>query len=227
MSRIYHNDPLCSLPVNNIDWKAAWVPTNHQKGPGVLLEGTVTSRSRNVITDSQKLKHRYIVFNVRVRRAHRRLFNSSGIEVEPNFSETQKIRTGYLHSSYKTAPKGETDALCFRDVEDILQASELSRLTEKQEQAGCIALWMEEKQLEGVEINDGEEIRLKTRGNGPFIESFVKLNTETSVVNNYSDRDNVGASWTDKVMAVKASGTDTTIVQSRDNEGVADEEWDD
>lgn len=225
MSRIYSNDPLSALPVATVEWKTNWKPTKYQNGPGVLVEGSVTNRLRHVISDSAKIKTRYYVILTKVRRAHRRVFNSAGVEVEPNFSDTQKIRTGFLHSSYKTAPKGQTDALTFTEVIDLLEPSDLASITEKNKQQGCVALWMEEKQLEGVELNDGDEIRLKTKGNGPFVESFVKLNAESSVMGNYADRDNVGASWTDKVMLVKASQSET-VTQSKDNEGAADDEWD-
>lgn len=226
MSRIYSNDPLSALPVATVEWKTKWIPTKYQNGQGILLEGSVTKRLRHVINDSSKTKTRYYLIITKVRRAHRRVFNSSGVEIEPNFSETQKIRTGFLHSSYKTAPKGETDALTFPEVTGLLEPSDLANITEKNKQQGCVALWMEERQLEGVEINDGDEIRLKTKGNGPFVESFVKLHVESSVVGNYADRDNVGASWTDKVMLVKASQSETVAAQSKDNEGAADDEWD-
>ena len=33
-------------------------------------------------------------------RAHRRKFDASGQEVEPNFSQTTKVSTGFLNSSY-------------------------------------------------------------------------------------------------------------------------------
>src|SRR6218665_1381339 len=226
MSRIYSNDPLSALPVGTVEWKTKRIPTKYQNVHGFLLEGSVTKRLRHVINDSSKTKTRYYLIITKVRRAHRRVFNSSGVEIEPNFSETQKIRTGFLHSSYKTAPKGETDALTFPEVTGLLEPSDLANITEKNKQQGCVALWMEERQLEGVEINDGDEIRLKTKGNGPFVESFVKLNVESSVVGNYADRDNVGASWTDKVMLVKASQSETVAAQSKDNEGAADDEWD-
>src|SRR5690349_4765113 len=109
MSRIYSNDPLTSLPVITINWKGPWPPqSSNSSSKGILLEGTISSRNRFVITTPSD-KIRYFVFYINVRRAHRRVFDSKGKEEEPNFSETQKIRTGYLHSSYKTAAKGKSD----------------------------------------------------------------------------------------------------------------------
>ena len=46
------------------------------------------------------LQSRYYVLHVDVHRAHKRKFESNGQEIEPNFSETHKVRTGYLNSSY-------------------------------------------------------------------------------------------------------------------------------
>jgi len=91
MSRLYDNKPLSLLPVENVAWKAAWCPSQYQTGPGVLLEGCVRDRSRHVIVDSDGKRTRYAALYVCVRRAHRRRFDASGAEVEPNFSETEKV----------------------------------------------------------------------------------------------------------------------------------------
>jgi len=40
------------------------------------------------------------VFYVKFERAHKRKFDDKGQEIEPNFSETKKVNTGYLNSSY-------------------------------------------------------------------------------------------------------------------------------
>ena len=42
----------------------------------------------------------YFIFHVKIARAHKRKFDSKGKEIEPNFSETKKVNTGYLNSSY-------------------------------------------------------------------------------------------------------------------------------
>ena len=46
------------------------------------------------------LQKHYYVFYLKILRAHRRQFTESGQEIEPNFSETKKVSTGYLNSSY-------------------------------------------------------------------------------------------------------------------------------
>jgi len=92
MSRMYDNKPLSSLPVENITWKAAWCPGNYQTGPGVIIEGCIKGRSRHVVVSTDGKRTRYMALYVSVRRAHRRRFDASGVEVEPNFSETEKVR---------------------------------------------------------------------------------------------------------------------------------------
>lgn len=161
MSRIYSNDPLSALPVTTIEWKGAWLPgPPHNQPPnrGVLIEGTILRRSRFVISDPTKNRTRYFVLHVKVRRAHRRVFETSGKEAEPNFSETEKVRTGYLHSSYKSVAKGKSDVLTFEEVVELVTLEELSRLTVKDAQAGCIAVWMLEEQLEGQEFVNNDEV---------------------------------------------------------------------
>lgn len=43
---------------------------------------------------------RYYVLYVRPSRIHRRKFDPKGNEIEPNFSATRKVNTGFLMSSY-------------------------------------------------------------------------------------------------------------------------------
>ena len=88
---MYDNKPLSALPVENIAWKAAWSPGQYQTGPGVLVEGCVKDRSRHVVVDTGGKRTRYAALYVSVRRAHRRRFDAAGVEVESNFSETEKV----------------------------------------------------------------------------------------------------------------------------------------
>ena len=43
----------------------------------------------------------YYIFHVKIIRAHKRKFDSKGQEIEPNFSETKKVNTGYLNTYSK------------------------------------------------------------------------------------------------------------------------------
>lgn len=42
----------------------------------------------------------YLLLSVGIEQAHRRQFDTSGNEVEPNFGQTTKVLKGYLNSSY-------------------------------------------------------------------------------------------------------------------------------
>jgi len=91
MSRIYDNKPLSALSVENIAWKTEWCPNQYQSGPGVLVEGCVKGCSRLAIVDVKGKRARYTALYIDIRRAHRRKFDANGVEVEPNFSETEKV----------------------------------------------------------------------------------------------------------------------------------------
>ena len=90
MTRIYDNKPLSALTVDNVEWKKQWQPETYQKGEGVLIEGVIKGRSRHTINDPT-MRVRYFVFYVAVRRAHRRKYAADRSEIEPNFSETEKV----------------------------------------------------------------------------------------------------------------------------------------
>ena len=90
MSRIYDNKVLSALPVDNIEWKGTWTPDCYIRGDGVLIEGTVRSRSKHAVVDASK-KIRYDAIHLATSKAHRRRFLASGVEVESNFSETEKV----------------------------------------------------------------------------------------------------------------------------------------
>lgn len=91
MSRIYDNKPLSSVAVDNVDFPNIWQPEAYQKGNGVIIEGVVNGYSRLSICDPSKKKARYFVFQVAVRCAHRRKYTDAGVEIEPNFGDTEKV----------------------------------------------------------------------------------------------------------------------------------------
>lgn len=222
MSRIYHNQPLSTLPVVNKQWGDNWPPATGS-GNGVLIEGDIESRSRIVVTDAKNKKERYYILHVKVSRAHRRQFESTGKEIEPNFSDTGKVRTGYL--SYKTESKGQTDKLSMPELEKEINIEELLAISGKGK-TNSFAIWIEEDQLKNIELEDGDSIRIKTKNKGPFLESIAKLDTKSATVSNYAGGENVGSSWTDKVMTVKAQNSSKPLPQDQ-NEGVDEDEWDD
>ncbi|KAI7802401.1 arpin isoform X2 [Triplophysa rosa] len=226
MSRIYHNTALQSKPVHNEKLSFTWDPVVYQSGRGVILEGAVVDMSRHVITDKNNRKERYNVLYIKPSRVHRRKYDSKGNEIEPNFSETRKVNTGYLMSSFKVETKGETDCLDERQLCEILNKDELVKVTAKHCLSQTMAFWISEAEMDRTEIELGQEIRLKTKGDGPFIFSFAKLDGGTVTKCNFAGDENAGASWTDKIMANKADAKCTGKSASQ-GEGADEDEWDD
>ncbi|KAH0620170.1 hypothetical protein JD844_014803 [Phrynosoma platyrhinos] len=67
--------------------------------------------SRHLVWDASGRKERYFVLYVKPRAIHRCRFDPKGNEVEPNFSETRKVSTGFLLASYLSLAKLEAGAL--------------------------------------------------------------------------------------------------------------------
>ncbi|XP_031554087.1 arpin-like [Actinia tenebrosa] len=231
---LYDNKPLEAIPVTAIQRESAWNPqqvfkfdSSGAKNGGVLVEGDIQGRSRYSVRDKSSGANKwcYVVIHVAVARATRRKFDSTGKEIEPNFGETKKVSTGYLMSSYKTCPVGESDKLSLSDVIKEVTVKELSDLTESKAAGykNCVSFWWDENELEKMELNVGNHVRLRTRGKGPYIDSLSKLNQQNSTVSNYSGGEKTGTSWTDKVMSHKGQESEPQDQQ----EGVEDDEWDD
>ncbi|KAL7871286.1 hypothetical protein SRHO_G00087830 [Serrasalmus rhombeus] len=226
MSRIYSNPALQNKPVHSEKLGSAWDPARYQRGAGVILEGTFVDVSRHVITDINNEKERYYVLYIKPSRIHCRKYDAKGNEIEPNFSETKKVNTGHLMSSYKLEAKGESDRLTEDQLKDIINKKELVRMTEKHCPKQAFAFWILEAEMEKVELESGQDVRLKTRGDSPFIYSFAKLDAGSVTKCNFAGDEQTGASWTDKIMANKAD-TQSLAKPAAQGEGAEDEEWDD
>jgi len=85
--------------------------------------------------------------------------------------------------------------------------------------------------MQRVELAGDNNVRIRTKGDGPFIETITRLDAASTAttVCNYSGGEQVGSSWTDKIMAVKsvADDVDKSKVSCESGEGAADDEWDD
>ncbi|XP_045668935.1 arpin [Ursus americanus] len=226
MSRIYHDSALRNKAVWSARLPGAWDPAAHQGGSGILLEGELVDVSRHSILDAHDRKDRYYVLYVRPSRIHRRKFDPKGNEIEPNFSATRKVNTGFLMSSYKMEAKGDTDRLTPEALKALVQKPELLALTESLTPDQTVAFWMPESEMEAMELELGAGIRLKTRGDGPFLESLAKLEAGTVTKCNFAGDGRTGASWTDNIMAQKSSEGATAETREQ-GDGAEDEEWDD
>ncbi|KAG7473242.1 hypothetical protein MATL_G00093600 [Megalops atlanticus] len=226
MSRIYQNTALQNKPVNNEKIDSEWQPSTYQSGPGVILEGQLIDVSRHVITDARNAKERYYVLYVKPGRVHRRKFDAKGNEIEPNFSDTRKVNTGYLMSSFKVEAKGVTDRMSEEELKAVVNKAELLKVTESHAPSQTIAFWLPEGEMLKTELEPGQEIRLKTKGDGPFIFSLAKLDGGTVTRCNFAGDEPAGASWTDKIMANKDGGGSGAKAGGQ-GEGAEDDEWED
>ncbi|XP_071464724.1 arpin isoform X2 [Marmota flaviventris] len=129
-------------------------------------------------------------------------------------------------SSYKVEAKGDSDRLTMEELKGLVNKLELLALTESLTPDQTVAFWMPESEMEAMELELGAVVRLKTRGDGPFIDSLAKLEAGTVTKCNFAGDQKTGASWTDNIMAQKSS--DGAAVEIREQgDGAEDEEWDD
>lgn len=65
--------------------------------------------------------------------------------------------------------KGETDRLTPEALKELVNKPELLALTESLTPEQTVAFWMPESEMEALELELGAGVRLKTRGDGPFL----------------------------------------------------------
>ncbi|XP_044135444.1 arpin [Bufo gargarizans] len=227
MSRIYHDSALQNKPVHDERVSGDWQPAVYQSGPGILLEGELVDFSRHAITDSKGKKERWYILYVRPNKIHRRKFDSKGNEIEPSFSDTKKVNTGFLLSSYKVEAKGESDRLQTEDLKRLIHKEELMKISLKFTPKDGVALWLPEAEIEKTELEFGEQLRVKTLGDGPFIFSLAKIDSGTVTKCNFAGDAQTGASWTDNIMANKSGSVDPAPEARGQGDGAEDDEWDD
>lgn len=225
MSRIYQNTTLQNKPVHNEAFGRAWSPSSYQSGNGVLLEGKLLDVSRHTITDVNSQRARFYVLYIQPSRIHLRKFDAKRMEMEPNFSDTKKVNTGHLMSSYKVEAKGESDRLSEADLSALVNKGELIKITDKHKPSGSWAFWYPESDMEKTDLEIGQEVRLKTKGDSPFIFSLAKIDGGTVTKCNFAGDEKAGVSWTDKIMANKSSADSGK--PGGEGDGAEDDEWDD
>uniref|UniRef100_A0A672ZD04 Arpin n=1 Tax=Sphaeramia orbicularis TaxID=375764 RepID=A0A672ZD04_9TELE len=179
-------------------------------GNGVLVEGKLMDVSRHAVTDVNN--RRYIFVSTRG-------VDASGNEVEPNFSDTKKVNTA---SSCQVEAKGESDRLSEEQLSALVNQPELVRVTDRYRPAGTWAFWYPESEMDRTELEAGQEVRLKTRGDSPFIFSLAKVDGGTVTKCNFAGDEKAGASWTDKIMANKAEGD--AVQKTEDGDGAVDDD---
>ncbi|KAE8618149.1 hypothetical protein XENTR_v10009288 [Xenopus tropicalis] len=225
MSRIYHNTSLRNKPVHDERIAGSWEPTAFQRGAGVLLEGTLLDFSRHSLTDSKGKKERWYILYLMPSKIHRRHFDSKGNEIEPNFSDTKKVNTGFLMSSYKVEAKGESDKISVEELIQLVNKVELMKISEKYTPRETVAFWLPEVDVEKTELELGEQLRVKTMGDSPFVFSLAKVDSGTVTKCNFAGDAQAGASWTDNIMAQKSQSTSACFEPRGQGDGAEDDEW--
>ncbi len=161
--------------------------------------------------------------------------------------------------SAEVASKGESDQLGVSEAKSTIEIQQLTDIQLHKAASSSAIFWLSEAQTESMELGDGDKIRLKTKQNSPFVgeyfsnktrtslstisessqlflvshglftDSIGKIDAASSTVSNYAGGQQVGASWTDKVMQVKAQSADspstTSGAAAESGDGAADDEW--
>lgn len=71
--------------------------------------------------------------------------------------------------------KGESDVLSEEQLSATVNKSELVKITDQHRPSGAVAFWYPEKEMDKTELETGTDVRLKTRGNSPFICEYVLM----------------------------------------------------
>nr|XP_029490929.1 arpin-like [Oncorhynchus nerka] len=171
----------------------------------VILEGKLVDVSRHVITDINKGKLTFSVSYIKSSQIHQRKCDAKGMEIEPNFSDTKKVNTGNL---VLIQGGGEIDRLTEVQLENLMTKEDLVNVTGKNCPSGTYTFWHPEGEIDKIELETGQDIRLKTKGNGQFKSNFIfslaKVDGGTVTKCNFAGDEKAGASWTDKIMANKS-----------------------
>ncbi|XP_010783438.1 arpin [Notothenia coriiceps] len=129
----------------------------------------------------------------------------------------------YVVSSEVEA-KGGSDRLSEHQLSATVNKSELLKITDKHRPDGTWAFWYPEAEMEQTELETGQEVRLKTRGNSPFIFSLAEVDGHTVTKCNFAGDEKAGASWTEKILANKTERASSQM-PGGEGEGAEEDEW--
>ena len=65
--------------------------------------------------------------------------------------------------------KGHTDRMTQTQLSSMVNKPSLTALTQRHTPDGCLPFWMTEKELADLELVEEDIIKLRTKGDGPFI----------------------------------------------------------
>ncbi len=67
------------------------------------------------------------------------------------------------------AAKGQSDHLTVTDLQQKVNIPEVTALQKDPAAAGCVTFWLQETTAGSLELDDGDRVRIKTKGDSPFI----------------------------------------------------------
>ena len=67
------------------------------------------------------------------------------------------------------AAKGESDILSSASAVSRLENPKLTDIQKEKASGAHLILWLKEGQAQFIELTDGDQIRVKTKGDSPFI----------------------------------------------------------
>eukprot|EP01137_Pigoraptor_chileana_P008082 Opistho-2@54444 len=219
---LYTQGALQATVLEASDWPKPWDEGALCSGVGILFEGYVHGKKRHTITDSTGAKHRYIILHIEYKTAYKRQYDASGKEIEVGVGSTKKVSTGYLNSSYDNV-KGKDDLISADQVHQLIGKS-LAKISKATARGNMFEFWGTEEALNKIDLSTRDPVKLKTKGDSPFIELLVRLDAHSSLLTNFSGDKPVGSSWTDKIMGNKSD--EPAAQGSKAGEGAADDEWD-
>ncbi|XP_018426973.1 PREDICTED: arpin-like [Nanorana parkeri] len=129
--------------------------------------------------------------------------------------------------SLEVEAKGETDKLSIEELKSLINKEELTRISDKFLPKDTVAFWLPEAEMEKTELEAGEQLRVKTIGDGPFLFSLAKLDSGTVTKCNFAGDSQTGASWTDNIMTNKSRSSAPAPESRGQGDGAEDDEWDD
>ena len=68
-----------------------------------------------------------------------------------------------------TEAKGTSDRLSEESAAALVNIAELASYTSKHAPSNTVSLWIQDKKCEGMEFQAGDSVRVKTKGDSPFI----------------------------------------------------------
>ena len=69
----------------------------------------------------------------------------------------------------EVAAKGASDHLSPGAAKSKVELQQLTDLLKEKPADGSIVLWLNETHAQSIELNDGDKIRVKTKGDSPFV----------------------------------------------------------